>query len=153
MYDSSKSSLLWTCSSGTSWPWRFICSESTDYMVFLRMGPMTRANDAILYSTINLCLPEDDNHGWFPFVSLACLDSVVEWLSHVLPYHFITGRVDEDGERLATTVISKLLSSPCSPSTQIVANCTLLACVMVGAQVDKKDIVRIDKSSALPSTQ
>ncbi|KAG1722869.1 hypothetical protein EDB19DRAFT_2029243 [Suillus lakei] len=44
----------------------------------------------------------------------------------------------------------KLLSSPSSPSTQIVANCTLLACVMVGVYVDKKDIVRIDKSSALP---
>ncbi|KAG1852210.1 hypothetical protein F4604DRAFT_1300199 [Suillus subluteus] len=123
----------------------FICSESTDFMVFLEMGPLCKANYTILYTTINLCLPEDSNHGWFPLVSATCPDSVLEWLSHVLPYHFVTGRVDEDGERLATTVISKLLSYPSSPSTQIVANCTLLACVMVGAQVDKKDIVRIDK--------
>ncbi|KAG2057901.1 hypothetical protein BDR06DRAFT_128620 [Suillus hirtellus] len=47
-------------------------------------------------------------------------------------------------------VISNLLSSPSSPSNQIVANCTLLACVMVGIQFEKKVIVRIDKSSALP---
>ncbi|KAG2037016.1 hypothetical protein BDR03DRAFT_400618 [Suillus americanus] len=46
------------------------------------------------------------------------------------------------------TVISKLLCS--SPSPQMIANCSLLACVMVGVQFDKKDIVRVDKSSALP---
>ncbi|KAG1723948.1 hypothetical protein EDB19DRAFT_338665 [Suillus lakei] len=106
----------------------------------------------MLDTTINLCPLEDDDDetGWFPFLSEACPHSVLEQLSHVLPYHFVTGRVYEDGEELAITVISKLLSSPSSPSTQIVANCTLLACVMVGVQVDKKDIVRIDKSSALP---
>ncbi|KAG1726476.1 hypothetical protein EDB19DRAFT_1752325, partial [Suillus lakei] len=73
-----------------------------------------------------------------------------EWLSHSLPYHFVTGRVDANIETRAINVISKLLSSPSSPSNQIVANCTLLACVMVGAQFDKKDVARIDKSSALP---
>jgi hypothetical protein len=122
-----------------------ICSESTDFRVFLDMLNMCTASDTILYTTINLCLPKDDNYGWFRFVSDACPDSVIEWMSHVLPYHFITGRVDQRGEDLAITVISKLLSPPSSPSTQIVANCTLLACVMVGVQVDKKDIVRIDK--------
>jgi hypothetical protein len=119
----------------------FISSEDIDFVVFFEMRRMCPAND-ILYTTMSLCLREDDNHGWFCFVSDACPG---EWLSHVLPYHFVTGRVNKDGERLATKVISKLLSSPSSPSTLIIANCTLLACVMVGAQVDKKDIVRIDK--------
>jgi hypothetical protein len=123
----------------------FICSEDTDYSVFLNMWSMCPVNVTILKMTMNLCLPEDVNHGWFPFVSEACPDSVLEWMSHVLTYHFVTGRVDQRGEDLAITVISKMLSSPSSPSTQIIANCTLLACVMVGAQVDKKDIVRIDK--------
>jgi hypothetical protein len=122
-----------------------IRSEVTDYGVFINMWSMCPANVTILKMTMNLCLPEHADHGWFPFVSEACPDSVLEWMSHVLPYHFVTGRVDQGGEDLAITVISKMLSSPSSPSTQIIANCTLLACVMVGAQVDKKDIVRIDK--------
>jgi hypothetical protein len=123
----------------------FISSEDTDFRVFLEMGRVCSANYTIFDTTINLCLPEHADHGWFPFVSEACPDSVLEWMSHVLPYHFVTGRVDQGGEDLAIRVISKMLSSPSSPSTQIIANCTLLACVMVGAQVDKKDIVRIDK--------
>jgi hypothetical protein len=123
----------------------FICNEKTDYSVFREMGRICPAEDAILDTTMNLCLPEDANYGWFPFLSETCPDYVLEWMSHVLPYHFVTERVDQGGEDLAITVISKLLSSPSSPSTQIIANCTLLACVIVGAQVDKKDIVRIDK--------
>ncbi|KAG2044101.1 hypothetical protein BDR03DRAFT_350247 [Suillus americanus] len=85
----------------------------------------------------------------FPSGLEDCPDSVPEWLSHILPYHFVTGQVDKDVETLAVTVVSKLVCSPCSPSPQIIANCALLACVMVGGQFDKKDIVRIDKSSAL----
>ncbi|KAG2138629.1 uncharacterized protein EDB93DRAFT_719825 [Suillus bovinus] len=72
------------------------------------------------------------------------------WLSHSLTYHFVTGRANQDIERFAIYVVSALLSSSSSPSNQILANCTLLACVMVGVQFDKEDIVRIDKSSSLP---
>jgi hypothetical protein len=98
---------------------------------------------------MQLCSPEDDNEElefslgtyWLD----DCPDFVLEWLSHSLPFHFVTGRVNHDLEEFAVELISKLLSSPSSPSTQIIANCTLLACVMVGVQVDKKDIVRIDK--------
>jgi hypothetical protein len=125
----------------------FICSKVPDCSLFSNMWSMCPANDTILITTMNLCPPEFANHGWFPSVSEACPDSILEWMSHVLTYHFVTGRVDQRGEDLAIRVISKMLSSPSSPSTQIIANCTLLACVMVGAQVDKKDIVRIDKRS------
>ncbi|KAG1723954.1 hypothetical protein EDB19DRAFT_338789 [Suillus lakei] len=119
--------------------------------MFLQMSVrgMHTADGVVLATTRNLCVPEDV-YMRFPFWLGAYPNSVLEWLSHVLPYHFVTGRVNEGGEELAITVISKLLSSPSSPSTQIVANCTLLACVMVGVYVDKKDIFRIDKSSALP---
>ncbi|KAG1723936.1 hypothetical protein EDB19DRAFT_338399 [Suillus lakei] len=123
----------------------------TDYHMFLQMSASgTRtADDVVLATTSNLCVSEDV-YMQFPFWLGACPDSVPERLSHILPYHFVTGQVNEGGEKLAIDVISKLLSSPSPPSNQIIANCTLLACVMVGVQVDKKDIVRIDKSFALP---
>ncbi|KAG2351785.1 hypothetical protein BDR07DRAFT_1011837 [Suillus spraguei] len=75
----------------------------------------------------------------------ACSDPVpfLEWLFRALPFH--CNEVDEDVEALVATVISKLLSSPSSPSLQIMANCTFLACVLVGVDFDKKDIVRVDK--------
>ncbi|KAG2138632.1 uncharacterized protein EDB93DRAFT_719916 [Suillus bovinus] len=123
-----------------------------DYDVLSRMQlvDMGGANDMVLRTTMNLCLPENDRGMslWYPLHG--CPDSVMEWLSHSLTYHFVTGRVHQDIERFAIDVISELLSSSSSPSNQIVANCTLLACVMVGVQFDKKDIVRIDKSSSLP---
>jgi hypothetical protein len=106
-------------------------------------GGMRAVNYVVVLSTaVNICHSGDRYPFWTQY---DCPNSVLEWLSHSLPYHFLTRRVNEDGENLATAVISKLLSSPSSPSNQIIANCTLLACVMVGAQVDKKDMVRIDK--------
>jgi hypothetical protein len=120
-----------------------------DYDTFLRvlslsLGGTRTADHMMLYTTTNLCLSEEHYRSFFWFLG-SCPASVLEWLSHSLPYHFLTRRVNEDGEKFATKVISKLLSSPSSPSDQIIANCTLLASVMVGAQVDKKDMVRIDK--------
>ncbi|KAG1868534.1 hypothetical protein F4604DRAFT_1927411 [Suillus subluteus] len=114
------------------------------------MTRIVTANDTVLTATMNLCLPEDGNRqlAWNPLDD--CPDYVTEWLSHSLPYHFVTGRVNQSIEAFAIKVISKLLSSPSSPSNQIVANCTLLACVMVELQFDKKDIIQIDKSAALP---
>jgi hypothetical protein len=126
----------------------FLGRGRTDYDEFLdilslslRMRTLAAVNH-VVSTTMDICHPEDR----YPFWHLHdCPNSVLEWLSHSLPYHFLTKQVNEDGEKIATTVISKLLSSPSSPSNQIIANCTLLACVMVGAQVDKKDMVRIDK--------
>ncbi|KAG1865048.1 hypothetical protein DFJ58DRAFT_772162 [Suillus subalutaceus] len=132
-------------------PYGFIGQGSTDYFVFRRMLERAKVKDNVVIATTKLFVAKYKP----PFVSWsspkfgACPDPVLEWLSHALPFHFVTGRVDEDVEKLAITVISKLLSSPSSPSPQIIANCTLLACVMVGIQFDKKDIVRVDKSSAL----
>ncbi|KAG2340999.1 hypothetical protein BDR05DRAFT_486992 [Suillus weaverae] len=132
----------------------FICRGRRDYDVFdnFRLMDIGIANEVVLETAMQLCPPEDDDRGFrlYGFQLDDCPDSVLEWLSHFLPYHFITGRVDEDVEEFAIAVISKLLSSPSSPSNQIIANCMLLACVMIGVQFDKKDIVRIDKSSALP---
>ncbi|KAG1839617.1 hypothetical protein DFJ58DRAFT_811747 [Suillus subalutaceus] len=131
----------------------FVVRGRRDFDVFLQIWreSIRTANHTVLDTTVNLCLPEDDSGiSWVTFLSEACPDYIPERLSHVLPYHFVTGRVNEVIENLGITVISKLLSSPSSPSIRIVANCTLLACTMVGAQVDRRDIVRIDKSSALP---
>jgi hypothetical protein len=100
-------------------------------------------NRMIIATTTILCSPD--------FMSLAIPDAdsvpACDWeqLLHVLPYHFATGRVNGFVEKLAIAVISKLLSSPLPPSNQIKANCTLLACIMVGVQFDKKDIIRFDK--------
>ncbi|KAG2151206.1 uncharacterized protein EDB93DRAFT_1276132 [Suillus bovinus] len=66
--------------------------------------------------------------------------------------HITNMKIFQTTKNLCRLVISQLLSPPppSSPLKQIVANCVILACVMIGVQVDKKDIVRIDKSSALP---
>ncbi|KAG1852218.1 hypothetical protein F4604DRAFT_1300280 [Suillus subluteus] len=131
----------------------FLGRRRGDYDMFVQMrlslGHMRRADLTVLATTMYFCVSEDD-HVWFPPWLGECPDSVLEWLSHSLPYHFVTGRVNKDVEEFAIEVISKLLSSSSSPSNQIIANCTLLACVMVGVQFDKKDIIRIDKSSSLP---
>ncbi|KAG1850143.1 hypothetical protein F4604DRAFT_82476 [Suillus subluteus] len=125
----------------------FLGCGRRDYEVFDQMRGLRLADHAVLVMAKNLCLPGNPYGGftWFRFWLEQCPDSVFEWLSHSLPYHFVTGQVDAKLDELAIIVISKLLCSPCSPSTQTVANCTLLACVMVEVQVDKKDIVRIDK--------
>ncbi|KAG1815201.1 uncharacterized protein BJ212DRAFT_1588140 [Suillus subaureus] len=124
----------------------------TDFGMFNEMTwwNIGDANDTVLTTTMNLFLPEDENGGFMWYSLDDCPDHVTEWLSHCLPYHFVTGRVNQGIEAFAIKVISKRLSSPSSPSNQIIANCTLLACVMVGVQFDKKNIIRIDKSAALP---
>jgi len=103
-------------------------------------------NNTVVALAINICSPE------IPPYIIPDADSVaLEQLLHLLPYHFVTGRADEYVEDIAIAVISKLVSSgSSSPSNQIIANCTLLACIMVRIQFDKKDIIRIDKSAALP---
>ncbi|KAG1836526.1 hypothetical protein F4604DRAFT_678870 [Suillus subluteus] len=122
-----------------------------DHDIFNEMSRrwISAANNTVIITTMNLCLPEDHNDslGWYSLDYYT--DSVTEWLSHSLPYHFVTGQVNQNIEAVAIKVISKLLS-PSSPSNEIIANCTLLACVMVGVQFDKKDIIRVDKSAALP---
>ncbi|KAG2157165.1 hypothetical protein DEU56DRAFT_6930 [Suillus clintonianus] len=122
-----------------------------DSDVFTAMRHRRGFQDYVLTPTIKLSFAEDHDRStsWSTPDLGNCPDSVSKWLSHVLPYHFVTGRVDKDIEKLSLAVISKLIS-PSSPSRQIIANCTLLACVMVGVQFDKKDIIRLDKSSALP---
>ncbi|KAG1859552.1 hypothetical protein DFJ58DRAFT_682240, partial [Suillus subalutaceus] len=132
----------------------FLCRGRRDYDVFqeISMMDMGEANDMVLALAMQLCFPEDDDDRslLYTFWLDECPDSVFEWVSHSLPYLFVTGRVKKDAEEFAIEVISKLSSSSSSPSNQIIANCTLLACVMVGVRFDKKDIVRIDKSSSLP---
>ncbi|KAG1779472.1 hypothetical protein EV702DRAFT_1088506 [Suillus placidus] len=131
---------------------QFIGRGRSDYDLFdiFRLMHIDIANETVLGTAIQLCLPEyrggsDPGFQCYDFDLDDCPDSVLEWLSHSLPYHFVTGRVDERVEEFAIAVISKLLSSPSSPSNQIIANCILLACVMIGVQFDKKDVVRIDK--------
>ncbi|KAG2036022.1 hypothetical protein BDR03DRAFT_477230 [Suillus americanus] len=132
----------------------FLCRGRRDYDVFdkINLMDMGEANEMVLALAMQLCVLEDDDDefSWYSSWLDECPDSVLEWLSHSLPCHFVTGRANIGVEEFAIEVISKLLSSSSSPSNQIIANCTLLACVMVGIQFDKKDIVQIDKSSALP---
>jgi hypothetical protein len=119
---------------------------SADYYEFKSMLERTKSNVNVLLATFRL-LNDSSGSSWWPSPPDlgACPDFVLEWLSHTLPFHFVMGRVDEHVEELAMTVISKLLCSSSSPSPQIIANCTLLACAMVGVQFDKKDIIRVDK--------
>jgi hypothetical protein len=121
----------------------YLGQERDDFTVFYEMLSRQDAQAHVLALTTKLSFSRRMRA--FPSGLEDCPDSVPEWLSHILPYHFVTGQVDEDVESLAITVLSKLICSPCPPSPQIIANCTLLACVMVGGQFDKKDIVRIDK--------
>ncbi|KAG1798657.1 uncharacterized protein HD556DRAFT_198477 [Suillus plorans] len=125
----------------------FLGFRERDYDTFDRMAlrDMGRADRMVLNTTKNLCLLQDEDRRFQWFLLYDCPDSVAEWMSHSLPYHFVTGRANERVEKFAIEVISKLLSSTSSPSNQIIANCALLACVMVGVQFDKKDIVRVDK--------
>jgi hypothetical protein len=120
--------------------------ENAECLVFEWMLERLTANDNVLVATIRLFCAKFKSPWWASPPNFgACPDSVLDWLSHTLPFHFVIGQVDEDVKELAMTVLSKLLCSSSSPSPQIIANCTLLACVMVGVQFDKKDIVRVDK--------
>jgi hypothetical protein len=127
----------------------FLGRGKRDYNMFMKVTEMDigTVNEIVLAPAMQLCSPEDDDEEvpWYISRLDECPDSVLEWLSHSLPYLFVTGRINQETEEFAVELISKLLSSSSSPSTQIIANCALLACVMVGVQVDKKDIVRIDK--------
>lgn len=119
---------------------KFLGQEETDCELFEKMTNMCGDNRMVIATTMTPC------ESMLGVLMSSKMDfPVLERLSHVLPYHFVTERVNELGEDLAIEAISGLLPSGSSPSTQIVANCTFLACVMVGAEVDKKDIVRIDK--------
>ncbi|KAG1850158.1 hypothetical protein F4604DRAFT_82795 [Suillus subluteus] len=127
----------------------FIFHGKRDYDMFQKItqSNIGKVNEMVLAPAMQLCPPENEDYGvsWYTSWLDGCPGFILEWLSHSLPYHFVTGRVNNDVEKFAIEVISKLLSSPSSPSDQIIANCTLLACVMVGVQVDRKDMVRIDK--------
>jgi hypothetical protein len=124
-------------------PYGFLGVGSGDDFVFDRMLDRTKVNPNVLLATTKLYKLSAGRPSSWKFG--VCSNSNLEWLSHVLPFHFVTGRVDEDVENLAITVISKLSCSPSSPSPQNIANCTLLACIMVRVRFDKKDIVRVDK--------
>jgi hypothetical protein len=124
---------------------QFLGQEIADRYAFEQMLERTKANDNVLVATTKLFDAKYKSWRLSPPNFRACPDSDLNWLSHTLPFHFVVGKVDKDVEELAMTVLSKLLCSSSSPSPQIIANCTLLACVMVGVQFDKKDIVRVDK--------
>jgi hypothetical protein len=124
--------------------YEFLSEGSTDYGVFHEMFKRTEVNE--LVATIKLVIAKNGSPlSWSSPKFRTCPDTVLKRLSHALPFHFVIGQVDEDVEKLAMTVVSGLLRPTSSPSPQIIANCTLLACVMVGVQFDEKDIVRVDK--------
>jgi GTP-binding protein EngB required for normal cell division len=70
---------------------------------FEEMLERTKANVNVLLATFRLL---DDSSWWLSPPNLgACPDSVLEWLSRTLPFHFIAGKVDKVVEELAMTVI------------------------------------------------
>ncbi|KAG0700508.1 hypothetical protein DFH29DRAFT_931871 [Suillus ampliporus] len=74
-------------------------------------------------------------------------DIPLAWLSHILPYCILLEEgVTPELADLGTYVIDKLLSS--APSGQIIANCALLACQMLGYKFERKALARVDKSNA-----
>jgi hypothetical protein len=115
-----------------------------DWAVFYDVWRKCIVNNTVVAMVVNLC--------WSTTPDYSIPDAVpaLEQLLHLLPYQFVTGRADKYVENIAIAVMSKLVSSTSSsPSKQTIANCTLLACAMVGVQFDKKDIIRIDKRCCL----
>lgn len=82
-------------------------------------------------------------------------DATLLWLSQVLPYVFLLHNdIDElaQMEDLALSIISMLLEARIPnkvPSAQVLANCTLLAGILLGLDVDKTVLVKVDKSVAI----
>lgn len=82
-------------------------------------------------------------------------DATLSWLSQVLPYVFLIHKdIDElaQMEDLALNIISMLLEANIpnkAPSAQVLANCTLLAGILLGLNVDKTVLVKVDKSAAI----
>ncbi|KAG2052482.1 hypothetical protein BDR06DRAFT_524238 [Suillus hirtellus] len=82
-------------------------------------------------------------------------DATLLWLSQVLPYVFLLHKdIDElaQMEDLALSIISMLLEANIpnkAPSAQVLANCTLLAGILLGLNVDKMVLVKVDKSAAI----
>ncbi|OAX38100.1 hypothetical protein K503DRAFT_819061, partial [Rhizopogon vinicolor AM-OR11-026] len=78
-------------------------------------------------------------------------DATLLWLSQVLPYVFLLHKdIDElaQMEDLAVSIISMLLEVKVpqkAPSAQVLANCTLLAGILLGLNVDKTVLVKVDK--------
>jgi hypothetical protein len=78
-------------------------------------------------------------------------DATLLWLSQVLPYVFLLHNdIDElaQMEDLALSIISMLLETKIpnkAPSAQVLANCTLLAGILLGLNVDKTVLVKVDK--------
>lgn len=78
-------------------------------------------------------------------------DATLLWLSQVLPYVFLLHKdIDElaQMEDLAVSIISMLLEVKVpqkAPSAQVLANCTLLAGILLGLNVDKMVLVKVDK--------
>ena len=78
-------------------------------------------------------------------------DATLLWLSQVLPYVFLLHNdIDEltQMEDLAVNIISMLLEVKVpqkAPSAQVLANCTLLAGILLGLNVDKAVLVKVDK--------
>jgi hypothetical protein len=120
----------------------FFGSKTLDEIVFRDVWLKFLSRGTVPAMAVNLC------SSVAPGYTISDADSVpaLEQMLHLLPYHFVTGRAAEYVGGTAIEVMSKLVSSsPSSPSEQIIANCILLACAMVGVQFDKKDIIRIDK--------
>jgi len=78
-------------------------------------------------------------------------DATLLWLSQVLPYVFLLHKDIEElaqMEDLAISVISTLLEVKVpqkAPSARVLANCTLLAGILLGLHVDKTVLVKVDK--------
>ncbi|KAG1820658.1 hypothetical protein EV424DRAFT_1402548, partial [Suillus variegatus] len=68
----------------------FIAHERGDADVFWEIfrGGICTTDRMVLHTTINLCVSNDDGPQWTPLWSEACPDSILERLSHLLPYHF-----------------------------------------------------------------
>jgi hypothetical protein len=125
----------------------FFGSNTQDADMFYAVRLTNIANYMMVTMTISLCPSRMLSYTLSDAYSIPAVPAL-EQLLHLLPYHFVTGGAFGyvKNNDIAIAVISKLVSSsPSSPSKQIIANCTLLACVMVGVQFDKKDIIRIDK--------
>ncbi|KAG1742133.1 hypothetical protein EDB19DRAFT_673428 [Suillus lakei] len=82
-------------------------------------------------------------------------DATLLWLSQVLPYVFLLHKDTDElaqMEDLALSIISMLLEAKIpnkAPSAQVLANCTLLAGILLGLNVDKTVLVKLIKGTPI----
>jgi hypothetical protein len=122
--------------------WQLLSEEllDVDYALMINLGQKWIANNAYRRFFRDT-----------PTLISSASDATLLWLSQVLPYIFLLHKDLDDlaqMENLALSIISMLLEAKLpnkAPSAQVLANCTLLTGILLGLNVDKTVLVKVNK--------